>query len=1005
MKQFLIRILSLLVTVTMLSAAVDESAIKEDEVELRLKSIPSVFTSDPTWIARRKIFEAFIKRYPKYKVRAVVPLAVEAPGSEGTDFFAVIGGVAPDVFWLLTRHVADYRDQKFLIPLNDYLKQYQKEYNQPYRGIYAPSKLWKFCQDASNIYVVPTLYYNMMLGCHNPTFANAGLGGRLPKDWDELYEFARKMTYDPTKEGGKPDDPFTYGFYIDLSRRTSSGWQFLQWVWSAGGDVVLPHFEKDGKLIEVPDPPVNFRDFNIEVSDEAENHAEMEANRKKLTALGFPINYTVNDAKWRLVTDRPKAIRALNFYRKLLQQPWIRNKGHEFDITAEMIRAKKAVDPVTGDTFDLTDKAVQKRIYKGVVDAGLSSEIKQKFIGIRIITMQEGGMGNINEDPTEYTYTLLPPITKEEQTAVFIMGHFAGVNAAIAEEDKPGRRSKKAIQDAAWKYIEFSTGPEAEHIRMSVYYELGLAELVRPTLLKSAGYADVLSRIPEERLAMWDRIDRYGKGEPRCKGFTQVMTKDLRIPIDIMINDPIDMVTGQYAQDPTNVMRGIVERVNTTVLGEMPKEEIKKRSMIGWVLFVILLSGIVVAGFFIVKFAMRAEAKFKNNEGFGVGGHPGRRRIYAYLFLIPALFTIAVWAYYPLVRGTAMAFQDYKLLGGSTYVGLKNFIEVVSQGSFWRYFLQTFLYVGYSVGIGFLVPIVLAIMLTEIPKGKIIYRTVYYLPAVTTGIVTLFLWKGLLYDTSKQGIINQMILWFNTWPVPAAIAVKFIVLAAFVLIAIVCFMQVSKKENERGEKLFAGAIGGIVSALILLAIVPEFMKDGLFAFTRVFLGGFDFKEQKFLQDPNMAMLWVVIPSIWAHAGPGCLIYLAALKGIPDAQYEAADIDGAGVWKKVVHIMIPNLKALILINFVGAVVGAFHASQNVFVMTGGGPEDKTMTVGLYIWFNAFMFLEFGVSTAAAWIIGAMLIGFTFNQLRIMNKLQFRSVSVEKESSGGGSSGGK
>jgi multiple sugar transport system permease protein len=99
------------------------------------------------------------------------------------------------------------------------------------------------------------------------------------------------------------------------------------------------------------------------------------------------------------------------------------------------------------------------------------------------------------------------------------------------------------------------------------------------------------------------------------------------------------------------------------------------------------------------------------------------------------------------------------------------------------------------------------------------------------------------------------------------------------------------------------------------------------------------------------------------------------------------------------VTYPNLRALIAINFVGAVIGGFKESSNIFAMTGGGPEDSTMTVGLHIWYNAFMFLNFGMATAMAWIMGALLIGFTLKQLQILNKLTFRSTTVEAETNGG------
>lgn len=143
------------------------------------------------------------------------------------------------------------------------------------------------------------------------------------------------------------------------------------------------------------------------------------------------------------------------------------------------------------------------------------------------------------------------------------------------------------------------------------------------------------------------------------------------------------------------------------------------------------------------------------------------------------------------------------------------------------------------------------------------------------------------------------------------------------------------------------------------------------------------------EDPYLAMLSCVIPAVWAGAGPGCLIYLAALKTIPEEQFEAAEIDGAGFWKKTTLIIYPGLKPLIIINFVGAVTGAFQSSQNILIMTGGGPNGATEVASLRIFYEAFMFLNFGPATAMAWILGAMLIGFTLIQLRRLSQMEFKT----------------
>jgi len=127
--------------------------------------------------------------------------------------------------------------------------------------------------------------------------------------------------------------------------------------------------------------------------------------------------------------------------------------------------------------------------------------------------------------------------------------------------------------------------------------------------------------------------------------------------------------------------------------------------------------------------------------------------------------------------------------------------------------------------------------------------------------------------------------------------------------------------------------------------------------------------------------------------PGTLIYLAALKSVPEDLYEAAELDGAGWLTKMNQITLKYLKPLLVINLVGAVIGAFQASQNILVLTGGGPNFKTQTFALEIFMQAFFFMKFGYATALAWIMGALMIGFTVWQLRILRQVEFRRANVD------------
>ena len=112
--------------------------------------------------------------------------------------------------------------------------------------------------------------------------------------------------------------------------------------------------------------------------------------------------------------------------------------------------------------------------------------------------------------------------------------------------------------------------------------------------------------------------------------------------------------------------------------------------------------------------------------------------------------SILLWSYYPLARGLVIAFQDYKIMEPAKWVGLDNFIGVFTQPVFYRSIFNSFLYVGLSLAIGFFLPIFLALALNEIPRGKVLFRTIFYLPAMTSSIVVSLVWRQ-FYDKAPYG--------------------------------------------------------------------------------------------------------------------------------------------------------------------------------------------------------------------------------------------------------------
>ena len=97
--------------------------------------------------------------------------------------------------------------------------------------------------------------------------------------------------------------------------------------------------------------------------------------------------------------------------------------------------------------------------------------------------------------------------------------------------------------------------------------------------------------------------------------------------------------------------------------------------------------------------------------------------------------------------------------------------------------------------------------------------------------------------------------------------------------------------------------------------------------------------------------------------------------------------------KILFVVFPILKPLIMINFIGVFIGSWYgATGRILVMTGG--RAKTEVAGLHIWYEAFTYLRFGPATAMAWVLAVMLIGFTVHQLRILSRLEFRTTGDKK-----------
>lgn len=696
------------------------------------------------------------------------------------------GGTAPDVFYVNFRKLHTYIDQSFLYPLNEFIEKDPEVMDRVH------PQIRKVITVDNQVYCIPWFQGALALFYRKDRFREVGLDpNRPPQNWDELYEYAKKLT---DQDNGR------WGFYFP---QTNGSWYLTDFIWQAGGDVI----EKG------------------------------------------------EDGKYRAVFNSPGAVKALLFYKKMTRDPWTRN----------------------GKT------------YRGVATVvnSPSQDIKMGKIAMWFGYSYEMVSNAVDLNPSILGMAPLP----------------AGPTGIKANEINAGmwgmstQISDPRVRQAAWAYIKFMSGRQADEIRTRSYVESGLWKYLNPVKLMEFGYEEYVAETPKAWMEANTDAFKHGRPEPHGPNLEMIYTE---------MDPPMQAIYQNPNADPKKLLDAAVHRVNTKLLGNIPPEQMRTRRAVGLVIVIGLLALIATV---VTKYVGAVAVSQAGDASSRTTAHRGlTKHLTAWLFMAPALLAVATWAYYPLLRGMVMAFQDYKILGGSSFVGLDNFIKVLGQDTFWIAMGNSFVYVAMSLSLGFFVPIFLALMLAEVPVGKMFYRTLYYLPAVTSGIVIMFLWKQ-FYDPTPQGLFNNLLSFIH--------------------------------------------IGA----------------------------------QTWLNDSRLAMLCIIIPGIWAGAGPGSIIYLAALKSIPDEMYEAADVDGAGIWVKIRHVVFPMLKPLIIINFVGAFIGAFKAMETVFVMTGGGPNYATHVIGLDIWYNAFLFLNFGFATAEAWIMGSLLIGFTMYQLRILKDVRF------------------
>ncbi|MBU3839913.1 MAG: sugar ABC transporter permease [Candidatus Ruminococcus intestinipullorum] len=153
----------------------------------------------------------------------------------------------------------------------------------------------------------------------------------------------------------------------------------------------------------------------------------------------------------------------------------------------------------------------------------------------------------------------------------------------------------------------------------------------------------------------------------------------------------------------------------------------------------------------------------------------------------------------------------------------------------------------------------------------------------------------------------------------------------------------------------------VVIAILWTILYNSNVNTGLI---NAFLGSIGFGPIDFLNNPKTAMNAIIFMSAWQGAGYQMMIFLAGLNGIPQEQYEAASVDGAGKIAQFLYVTLPGLSNTIKYVLMITIIQAMKLFTQPYIMTKGGPQNSTKTLVYYIYEQGFQKGNFGYACAVA-----------------------------------------
>jgi oligogalacturonide transport system permease protein len=234
-----------------------------------------------------------------------------------------------------------------------------------------------------------------------------------------------------------------------------------------------------------------------------------------------------------------------------------------------------------------------------------------------------------------------------------------------------------------------------------------------------------------------------------------------------------------------------------------------------------------------------------------------------------------------------------------------------------------------------------------------------------------------LFDGIKEvGLMNYIEI-FNTDKIMKAFKVTFkyafitvpLKLAVSLFIAYILNFKIKGVNFFRTAYYIPSILGGSVAIAVLWKAI--FRDDGLI---NTVLDFFGVQGPNWLSNPSYSLFIICLLRVWQF-GSAMVIFLAALKGVPQDLYEAAAIDGAGKWRQFFKVTLPLITPVVFYNLVTQLCQAFQEFNGPYIITQGGPRNSTTLISLLVYNSAFKTYEMGMASAMAWLMFIIVMVFT------------------------------